>query len=73
MLSTTEQYALVEASYTTAKLLQRFNVLGNAELDRSLEPKLQANLVFARRNGVNVRLYSTAHVPTEEKHNVFIG
>lgn len=57
MLSTTEQYALVEASYTTARLVQEFDVLENANLGQSLEPSLQANLVLAHRDGVHVRLY----------------
>lgn len=46
-----EQYALVEASYTTIRLLQEFDIPENAEIDQLAEPQLQANLVLAHRDG----------------------
>jgi hypothetical protein len=55
----TEQYALIEASYTIIRLLQEFDILENAEEDQFAEPRLQANLVLAHRDGIHVRLYSS--------------
>lgn len=55
-----EQYALTEASYTVAKLLQRFDVLENADTDPSPEPELLTNLTLSHAKGVSVKLYSSS-------------
>lgn len=55
-----EQYALVEASYAIARLLQEFDVLENGQVDASTEPQLQTNLVLSHRDGVHVKLYRSA-------------
>ena len=56
----TEQYALMEASYTIVKLLQRFDTLENAERgpDLGTNPVMQHRLTMSHANGVHVRLFS---------------
>ncbi|QKX60538.1 uncharacterized protein TRUGW13939_07683 [Talaromyces rugulosus] len=57
-----QQYALTEASYTVAKLLQRFDVLENADPNPTKEPVLLTNLTLSHADGVFVKLYSSDNV-----------
>lgn len=53
---------MTEASYTVAKLLQRFDVLENADANSGKEPELITNLTLSHANGVHVKLYSSDSV-----------
>ncbi|KAJ5692276.1 hypothetical protein N7462_001699 [Penicillium macrosclerotiorum] len=44
----------MRASYTIIRPLQEFDVLENASVDQLAEPWLQANLVLAHHDGLNV-------------------
>lgn len=57
-LTSAEQYALTEASFTIVKLLQRFDRIENGDPDL-IEPIQQTNLTLAHDRGVYIRLYSS--------------
>ncbi|KAJ5101401.1 hypothetical protein NUU61_003623 [Penicillium alfredii] len=54
-----QQYALTEASYTVARLLQHFDTLENADPHPRQEPIKQSNLTMMHDQGVPVRLYAS--------------
>lgn len=56
-----QQYALTEAAYIIVKLLQRFDVLENADPDPDLgtRPVMALSLTMSHARGVRVRLYAS--------------
>lgn len=59
VLTTIEQYALTEASYTVVRLMQHFDTLENADPHPRQEPVKQSNLTMMHDAGVPVRLYAS--------------
>lgn len=56
LIVTLEQYALTEASYTVARLMQHFDKLENADTEVASEPIKHSSLTMSHDRGVTVRL-----------------
>ena len=54
--SSTEQYALTEASYTLVRLMQHFDAVENAD-PLLVEPVIENNLTMSHGQGVKIRMH----------------